>query len=98
MIYYISSVLKNGYISHFLSAKERLQSVISMYIVTLVAKSRICHMRKWKIRLYNTSMTIPSCLLTLSARGRLYTSESDVCRRQILTYKDAPAALKELKY
>ena len=27
-------------------------------------------------------------LLTLSARGRLYTSEYDVCRRQILTSKD----------
>ena len=35
--------------------------------------------------------------LTLSARDRLYTSESDVCRRQILTYKDGPG-LKELKY
>ena len=28
--------------------------------------------------------------LTLSARGRLYTLESDVCRPQILTYKDGP--------
>ena len=28
---------------------------------------------------------------------RLYTSESDVCRHQILTYEDSPA-LKELKY
>ena len=27
-------------------------------------------------------------ILTLSARWRLYTSESDVSRRQILTYKD----------
>ena len=26
----------------------------------------------------------------LSVRGQLYTSESDVCRRQILTYKDGP--------
>ena len=26
----------------------------------------------------------------LSARGGLYTSKSDVCRRQILTYKDCP--------
>ena len=30
--------------------------------------------------------------LTLSARGPSYTSESDVCRRQILTYKDSPRA------
>ena len=30
-------------------------------------------------------------MLTISARGeRLYTSESDVCRRQILTCKDGP--------
>ena len=29
---------------------------------------------------------------------RLYTSESDVCRRQILTYKNDPRALKEFKY
>ena len=28
--------------------------------------------------------------LTFSASDRLYTSESDVCRRQILTYKDDP--------
>ena len=27
-----------------------------------------------------------------SVRERLYTSESDVCRRQILTYEDAPRA------
>ena len=32
--------------------------------------------------------------LILTARGRLYTSESDVCRRQILTYKDGPRAEK----
>ena len=29
-------------------------------------------------------------VLTLSARDRLSTSESDDCRRQILTYKDGP--------
>ena len=29
---------------------------------------------------------------TLSVRGRLYTSEFDVYRRQILTYKDGPGA------
>ena len=28
---------------------------------------------------------------------RLYTSESDVCRRQILTYKGGPRTLKEIK-
>ena len=27
---------------------------------------------------------------SFSAGNRLYTSESDVCRRQILTYKDGP--------
>ena len=27
---------------------------------------------------------------SLHIRNRLYTSESDVCRRQILTYKDGP--------
>ena len=35
--------------------------------------------------------------LTLSVLGRLYTSESDVCRRQILTYKDGPRT-KKMKY
>ena len=30
--------------------------------------------------------------LILSVRGRPYTSESDVCRRQILTYEDGPGA------
>ena len=29
-------------------------------------------------------------VLILSVRGRLYTSEYDVYRRQILTYKDGP--------
>ena len=29
-------------------------------------------------------------VLIISERGRLYTSKSDVCRRQILTYKDDP--------
>ena len=28
--------------------------------------------------------------VSLQRGGRLYTSESDVCRRQILTYKDDP--------
>ena len=32
--------------------------------------------------------------LTLTARDRLYTSTSDVFRRQILTYKDDPRAEK----
>ena len=27
--------------------------------------------------------------------GRLYTSESDVCWRQILTYKDGPRAVRD---
>ena len=31
-------------------------------------------------------------ILILSARGRLYTSEHDVYRRQIMTYKDGPRA------
>ena len=33
--------------------------------------------------------------LDLSARYRLYTSESDVCRRQIMTYKDDPRTKKK---
>ena len=32
------------------------------------------------------------CTVFRSARDRLYTSESDVYRRQILTYKDGPRA------
>ena len=32
-------------------------------------------------------------VLTLSAKG-LYNSESDVCRSQILTYKDDPHTVK----
>ena len=31
-------------------------------------------------------------ILILSVRGRLYTSEPDVYRRQIMTYKDGPRA------
>ena len=33
--------------------------------------------------------------LTLKRGDRLYTSESDVCRRQILTFKDALTELKK---
>ena len=33
-------------------------------------------------------------VLPFQCGGRLYTSESDVCRRQILTYKDDPALKK----
>ena len=33
-------------------------------------------------------------ILLSQCRGRLYTSESDVYRRQILTYKDGPRAVK----
>ena len=36
-------------------------------------------------------------LIHIQRVDRLYTSESDVCRRQILTHKDSPA-LKELNY
>ena len=35
-------------------------------------------------------MFFPGNLLTPSMWGRLYKSESEVCRRQILTYKDDP--------
>ena len=31
-------------------------------------------------------------IVLISVRGRIYTSESDVYRRQILTYKDSPRA------
>ena len=35
--------------------------------------------------------------LPLSTRDRLYTSESNVCRRQILTYKDGPEKIKNIR-
>ena len=42
-----------------------------------------------KYQCYGSTVIIN--ILILSVRG-LYTSESDVCRRQILTYKDGPGA------
>ena len=39
----------------------------------------------------------PFLYLTYSTEDRLHASESDVCRRQILTYKDGPLA-ERIKY
>ena len=50
-----------------------------------------------KIYYYESSGDLIQTNSTLSARDRIYTSESDVCGRQILTYKDG-TALEEFKY
>ena len=45
----------------------------------------------------NKNKIMTGFAVTLLAQERLYTSESDVCRRQLLTYKEG-LALKELQY
>ena len=44
---------------------------------------------------YGSTAVVNILILSIQCGNRLYTSESDVYRRQILMYKDGPSAERE---
>ena len=51
------------------------------------------HLNTYMLWVYTAIRNI-LILMIISARDLLYTSESDICRRLIMTYKDDPRTLK----